>query len=309
MAAAPQRRTPTVTIPRTSRPVDPAFTHGTVGDQFANALKGSDRDAYLALNALFRSYGLASLAPKIYDYIKNGYAGDTITLLLQDTPEYKQRFAGNEVRRKAGLPVLPPNEYLATESSYRQIMRSAGLPKGFYDNPDDFKNWIGGDVSPSEVQNRVDLATQATTLANPQYKAALKQMGIDDAHLVAHFLDQKKALPFLQKQAATAAIGAEALRSGLKFSQSYAGQLATMGVSAQEARQGYSQISQELGTLQGLASVYGDEYTQRQAEEATFQGEASAVEARQRIIGEEKAQFSGSAGGARAGLAQQGGAR
>jgi hypothetical protein len=55
----------------------------------------------------------------------------------------KRRFAGNQQRRKLGLPVLSPREYLETEAAYRQVMESAGLPRGFYDSPDDFSSWIG----------------------------------------------------------------------------------------------------------------------------------------------------------------------
>src|SRR6478752_6861900 len=90
--------------------------------QYDKLLSGTERDAYAAISALFKSYGLESLAGKVYDYVKNGYSADTVSILLQDTKEYKERFAGNELRKKAGLPVLSAGEYLATEASYRQIM-------------------------------------------------------------------------------------------------------------------------------------------------------------------------------------------
>ena len=89
------------------------------------------------LSLLFKNYGLESLAPLIKQYVQDGYSADTVTLKLQDAPEYQRRFAGNESRKKAGLPVLSPAEYLATESAYKQIMRTAGLPEGFYDSYDD----------------------------------------------------------------------------------------------------------------------------------------------------------------------------
>src|SRR5574342_3329 len=95
--------------------------------QYDKLLTGESRDAFMAINSLFKGYGLESLAGKIYEYVKNGYAADTISILLQDTAEYKQRFSGNEARKAAGLPVLSPGEYLAVEASYRQIMQSAGL--------------------------------------------------------------------------------------------------------------------------------------------------------------------------------------
>jgi len=284
-------------------------TYYTASGQYEKLLKGTERDAYLAINALFKNYNLESLAPKIFDYVKNGYSADTITVLLQDTKEYKQRFAGNEARKKAGLPVLNPGEYLATEASYKQIMQTAGMPIGFYDSPSDFSSWIGKNVSPSEIQTRVDLATQATVLSNPAYRKALNSMGISDNELTAYFLDQNRALPHLQKSAATAAVGAEALKQGLSFDKAYSEQLALSGIGADEARQGYSTIASELDTYRALGAIYGEEYNQRTAEQATFEGQAGALQKKGRLLSAERGQFGGAAGGARAGLAQSGGNR
>ena len=290
-------------VSRGTAPTQPVDTN------YQDQLSGANRDAYLALTNLFNGYGLASLAPKIFDYIKNGYSGDTITILLQDTPEYKQRFAGNEARKKAGLPVLSPSEYLSTEASYRQIMESAGLPSGFYDQPADFTQWIGKNVSPTEIQSRVDLATQATVLSNPTYRQALNQMGIGDSQLTAYFLDPTRALPSLQKSAATAAIGAEALNNGLTFDQNYAAQLASAGVTQSTAQQGYAQIKQNLGQYQALAGIYGGDYTQRTSEEAAFQGNADAVKRQRDLVMKEAGQFSGTTGTGANALANSGGAR
>lgn len=277
--------------------------------QYEKLLQGENRDAFMALNSLFKQYGLGSLAGKIYEYVKNGYGADTISILLQDTPEYKKRFAANEARVKAGMSVLSPAEYIAVENSYRQIMRQSGLPEGFYDTNDDFTQWISGDMSPTELQNRVDLATQATALANPAYKAALKQMGLSDGELAAYFLDPDRAIPFLQKTAATAAVGAEALQRGLQFDQAYSEQLATMGISREQAAQGYAKIADEFSDLGTLAQVYGGQWTQRMAEEDVFVGGTKASQERERLVSREKGAFSGTAGSARAGFAQRGGAR
>ena len=272
--------------------------------QYEKLLTGTDRDAYAAVESLFKSYGLDSLAGKIYDYVKNGYSSDTISILLQDTPEYKARFAGNEARKKAGLAVLSPAEYLSTEASYQQIMQSAGLPSSFYDQPSDFATWIGQNTSPSEIQSRVDLASQAVNLASPAYRQALNQMGIDDAHLAAYYLDPTKALPLLQKQAATAQIGAEALKQGLAFDQAYSEQLATEGVSQSAAAQGYAQVAAELGTMQSLGSIYGQGWTQRESEQADIEGSAGAVAKKAGLLSQERGAFGGTVGGASAGLGQ-----
>src|SRR5205085_5571275 len=68
------------------------------GANWADYLKGPERDAFLALSNEFKRFGLESLAGKIFEYVKQGFGADVIALLLQDTPEYKQRFAGNELR-------------------------------------------------------------------------------------------------------------------------------------------------------------------------------------------------------------------
>lgn len=277
--------------------------------QYDKLLSGENRDAFMAINALFKSYGLESLAGKIYEYVKNGYSADTVSILLQDTSEYKSRFAGNEDRKKAGLPVLSPAEYLATEASYKQIMQSAGLPTGFYDQNSDFNVWIGKNVSPSEIQSRVDLATQATVLANPNYRKALNQMGVSDSELTAYFLNPDKALPILQKSAATAAVGAAALNQGLTFDKAYSEQLALQGISSEEAQSGYSQVASELDTMRALGKIYGQEWSQRTSEEGIFQGSGDAINKKARLMSAERGAFSGSTGGARGGLSQAGGAR
>lgn len=274
------------------------------------SLTGSQRDAFAALNNLFSSYGLGSLAGKIATYIKNGYSADTISILLQDTSEYKQRFAGNEIRKKKGLPVLSPAEYLSTESSYRQLMQQAGLPAGFYDQPADFTDFIGKDVSPTELKGRVDLASQATVLANPNYKAALQQMyGIDDAHMTAYFLDEDRALPLLQKQAAAAAIGAEALKQGLQISGK-AEDYATAGVTQQQAAQVYGQIAQQLPNYSRVAGSFGENVNQATFEEAAFGGQTQTGENAQnqldRLASWNRARASGASGAAQQGLARAG---
>jgi len=277
--------------------------------QYDKLLTGANRDAFMALETVFKNYGLESLAGKIYDYVKNGYSSDTISILLQDTPEYKKRFAANDARIKAGLPVLSPADYINTENAYRQTLRQAGLPEGFYDSNDDFTDWISKDVSPTEIQSRADLATQATTLANPYFKSALNQMGIDDGHMAAYFLDPDRSLPLLQKAAASAQIGAAALQQGLTFNQTYAEQLATSGVTAAQAQQGYSQVAAELGTMQNLGSMYGQQWSQAQSEGAVFGTDTGAVGQKASLIGQERGAFGGASGNARAGLGQSQAAR
>ena len=57
--------------------------------QWDKLLTGANRDAFSALKAMFDQFGLGTLAGKIYEYTKQGFGAATISLLLQDTREYK----------------------------------------------------------------------------------------------------------------------------------------------------------------------------------------------------------------------------
>jgi hypothetical protein len=105
-------------------------------------------DSIAYLQDLFAQYGLASLANTIVDLKQQGLTDRLVSIKLKETPEYKQRFIGNENRKKAGLQPLTPAEYISAEASYKKVMRDSQLPAGFYDQPDDFAKFLGNDISP-----------------------------------------------------------------------------------------------------------------------------------------------------------------
>lgn len=302
---------PKLVKPKPVAPKSPVHSASAAlpSSNFADELSGANRDAYIALNDLFTSYGLGTLAPKIFSYIQNGYSADTIALLLQETPEYKTRFAGNELRKKAGLAVLSPADYLSTEAAYRQVMASAGLPKGFYDSPTDFAKWIGSDVSPTEIKSRVDIAVQNTTNADPFVKQQLAAFyGIDESSLTSYFLDQSKSLPLLQKQEAAAQFGAEAARRGLLTDKQRMEDYVNQGFTQQQASQGFEQVAEELPNLQALASRWGVAFNQTEEEGSVFGISPQAVAKKKALASQERALFGGSNAASPGGLQQNTGA-
>lgn len=277
--------------------------------QYEKLLTGDNRDAYASLRTMFNNMGLGTLAPKIYEYAKQGYGADLISMLLQDTPEYKQRFAANTARTKAGLPVLSPAEYLSTEGAYRQILQDAGLPKGFYDSVTDFTNWIAGDTSPTELKGRVDLAVSNTMQANPASVQALKDLyGVDQSYITAYFLDQKTALPLLQKQSQAAQFGAEALKRGLQLNGSNLEDMVTSGLSQSQVSQGFQAVAEALPNIQAIAARYGTDFTQSNLEQDFIEGGVgqtdmgSTSNKRKTLASQERALFSGFGGATSQGL-------
>jgi hypothetical protein len=262
------------------------------------------------LSQVFNSYGLSALAPKIKEFVQQGFTPDTVTLKLQETPEYKQRFIGNENRRKAGLPVLTPGEYLSVESSYKKILKDAELPSGFYDQPDDFGKFIGADIAPTELQERVNIANQSLQNADKFYTDSLRTYyGLNSGDMLAYALDPERALPVITRQQKAAQFGAEAARQGIQvaapMAERFTGQL---GVTQQEARQGFEQVAQILPEAQRLGAITpgAQPVGLEETTTAVFGGESSAdYKQRIRRLAEiEQSRFAGQAGVSRTSLAQ-----
>lgn len=278
--------------PPTKKPVKPPVAVDP-NDPFG-ALVGADRDAAVALTELFKQYGLESLAPKIIQMIQAGLSSDTIAIQLQQTAEYKQRFAANERRLKAGLSVLTPAEYLATERSYRQIMSAAGLPIGFYDQNSDFENFLAADVSPTEVKSRVDTVTDALNRAPASTKDYFKQW-YNEGDMIAFALDPKRAQPLIDQRIKAAEAAAIADQAKYSLSQANAEVIGASGASFENIQSGVNFIGSEQGTTDKLSSIYGGEgVTQQDLVQEVFSGGAGTK--RKRLASQERATFSGSSG-------------
>lgn len=257
-------------------------------------LDAEDQSAYDVMVAMLREWGLESLAAVIRDYLIEGYTQDQISILIQDSDTYKTRFAGNEARRKAGLPALDPRSYLEVESSYRRIMSAAGLPSGFYDSPDDFSSWIGADVSPQEIQNRVGLAVDAAQRLDEGTRAAFRDWyGVNEAGLAAFFLDRERAEPMLQRISRGVRLGGGLRNQGLGMTRERADQLSAYldagGIDAAVAS-----IAEATRAGTRLGSIYNVDYTQADAEDEIVMGSEAAKRRRRELAAQEVGTFSGS---------------
>jgi hypothetical protein len=252
-------------------------------------------NADAALQALFASYGLSSLAPQILGYAQQGLSPDESMLKLQETKEWKARFQGNEIRRQKGLNVLSPAEYLSREDAYSQQMRQYGLPAGFYDHPDDFAKAIGADLGGQELGQRLD--ARKAIVEDGAHTGVLdwarQAYGLDTGDLIAFFTDPDRAAPLLSRMAAASQVGAAAARTKWgDVSTADAERLAALGVGADQASAGFS-------TAAGLKELTSDlaggqsEVTQQNLVDAVFTGDATAKAAVTRKQDERKATFAG----------------
>ena len=216
------------------------------------------RDARNTIRSVLQTYGLGNLS----DYLYNLYANeevnienpDALLFAIRDTNEYKTRFAANSRRASKGLPELDPGSYLALENQYRDLMRSNGLPLGFYDQISDFEKLIEGDVSPSELQSRISNGYRQVADADPEVKRQMRELyNVDEAGLTAYFLDPERAAPLLERQARAAQIAARGReQGGIQLGAMSAEELVARGFTPEQAQEQFVRMGQLAGLYQEM---------------------------------------------------------
>lgn len=237
-------------------------------------------------------WGLEELVPDVDRLIKEGLDAPAVTLQLQETEAYRRRFAANEQRRQKGLPVLSPAEYVATEAAYKSVLRSFGLPSGFFDSRDDFSNFLANDVSPEELNSRARAAQETFLTSDPSIRQAWSQLyGLSGGAAIAMFLDPERALPIVERQAQAARFGAAAINQGLDANRGRLERYADLGVDYQSVSRAFGQIAQTRGADQRIADRFGGQLSQADRESELLLNDGDAARRRQRLYDNETALF------------------
>lgn len=268
--------------------------------------KAKRQSAYDLLYSEFDQYGLGSLVAPLKDLITSGTSPSEFTIKLRETDAYKKRFAANEARIKNGLRALSEAEYIRNEDNYQEVMRRRGLPPEYYAKGDlgvqkGFDALLAGDVSATELEDRIVTAQDRVLNANPEVAQALKAFypGISNGDILAYTLDPANAINAIKRKITEAEIGGAAVRSGLTTSAEDAAYLERYGVTKAQADQGYQTISQVLPRASELSAIYQQgPYTQATAEQEVFNlpGQAEAQRQRKKLTELETAAFSAKAG-------------
>jgi hypothetical protein len=285
----------------------------------ADAKRKAGQSAYDILFGEFERYGMGSLLNDVKEFIVQGLSRDELLLKLRGTSAYGQRFAANAQRVKAGLRALSEAEYVGLEDAYQQKMREYGLPASYYTRGDlgrqvGFEKFIAGDVSPAELEDRIQTAQNRVNNAPKQVRDALSQFygtELGNGDILAYVLDTENALPQIKRKVTAAEIGAGAMQAGLATTRERAEELGAFGVTAQQAREGFQTIGGFLPRATQLSEIYSKQgegpFTQTIAEQEVF-GTTGAVEAqrkRRKLAELETAQFSGTTGASGGALARE----
>ena len=214
---------------------------------------------------ILEEYGLEDLYDFAEDVWTDGATATELILQLQDQPVFRDRFRGLALRQQNGLAAISVDDYIDLEREYEQIMASFGLPKDFYDSPDDYAEFIGNDVSADELEDRAALASRAASEVDPQLKMQLETLyGITDDpsternELVAYFIDPERAVPLIEQrlQMEAAGLSSAAQRSlGQGLNRQTAERLADPKMAVQQR-----EITERLAPKSGLTqATLGDQ--------------------------------------------------
>jgi hypothetical protein len=273
------------------------------------------QSAYDLLFSEFDRYGLGALVVPLQKYIQDGISAAEFTIRLRNEPAYKKRFAANEKRITKGLRSLSEAEYIELEDQYQDVMRRYGMPSTYYAQEKDpvtgitlqpgFEELIAGDVSAPELEDRVQTAYNRVLNAAPQIKNTLNQYygdQITNGDILAYVLDPENAINNIKRKVTAAEIGGAASMAGLGAGRARAEELGAFGITGEQARQGFTTISEFLPQAKVLGERYAKQglgpYTQETAEAEVFAipGSADAGRKRRKLAELETAQFSGASG-------------
>lgn len=203
-------------------------TPGTPGPAGTVVGSGGGTSAYGVIAQKLSDYGMEDLIPKFYDYVfKSGVTdGRQLLQALRQEPEYKQTFIGLDKYNATNPRPMTEAQYLATAQKMLDVADAYGLPRSFF-SKQEIGKLIAGGVSATEFNRRLADGYQVAVNADPATKAYLQRQGVDMGHLLAYFLDPKKAEPILTQKATTAQLQGYAQNVGVKsFSEAMAEELA-----------------------------------------------------------------------------------
>lgn len=246
-------------------------------------------------------YGLGALGDWAWSEYLAGVSVDQIMLDMRDHPLYKQRFPAMEALAQQGRAISEA-EYMAYETSTRQILQSYGVPQGMYDTPGDITRLLLNDVSVSEVNDRIQTAAAAAYTAPAETRQAIQdRFGVAGGDLIAFWLDPDKALPIIQQQYQSAQITGASRQQKVSIDYDEADRLAANGITYQQALAGFRQVAsteglaygqgETAGTAERVAGVFGDAAAQQKVtrvvkgRQAGFRGGGQAAEDREGVTG------------------------
>jgi len=220
-------------------------------DVFSTDETGS---ASTLIRTYLAKFGLESLEDKIGDLMARGITNESSVMFeLRETEAFKKRFAANVKRAAAGLSQLQPSTYVEMERIYREVMKSNGMDR-YFNRPEIIQSLLEGDVSPQELQARISEGYRRVQEADPATREQMRRLyNVDESDLAAYFLNPAETMPILTRRAEAARLAARAQEGGMELNKMTAEELASRGITEQQAQEGFGSISRRRGLYETMA--------------------------------------------------------
>jgi hypothetical protein len=252
------------------------------------------------LTDLLTQYGLESLIPTVKGLVDEwGANNDSIIMsYLRDSDTYKERFKGNQDRIKNGYAAMSEAEYIGVETEIRAKMRDFGLDGAFYNN-ERIASLIGGDVSASEVTDRLTKAKKIVDNADVNIRNSLTSLyGATLGDLYGYVLDPALAQEGLQRKVNAGIAYGVAQSNNLEIDRSLAEQVGDLTYGDERTvRQSLGQAGELARSVKRLQSMESDiDLTDADVVEQQFGLDAESGKKVKKLQSRERARFSGSSG-------------
>ena len=193
-------------------------------------------------------------------------------------------------------------EYLSTQKSYEDTLYAYGLRGSAYDNGDTFTRLIESEVSPRELEERINNAKMVVDSADPNVKRALTEYyGIGYGDLMTYALDPKGVgKDHVEKLARTATLHGIAQTMQLSLSQQYTEQLAMDKSFANSTEADFRSVVSDMADLSNsqrrLAAIDGGTFSDQDSGDIVVKKDNAKILASRQRAAREAARFSGSSG-------------
>ncbi|MGA8330441.1 MAG: hypothetical protein WB777_14230 [Mycobacterium sp.] len=252
-----------------------ALTGGSVAS-------GTGLSAQAIIENALAPYGLESLGSWAWQaYNQSGGSLDYVNSQLPQQQAFKDRFPEYDILAARGQ-AMTPAQIISIEQQTAQQLQAAGLTgMAGYDPRTVTAANLTNNVSTNEFQARLDARQLAASQYHPDVANQLSTLyGINgNQALTAFATDPDNALPMIQQQVLAAQDAASASNSGFgQLTQAQAAHLAQLGVSQDQATQGFGQIA-GLGQLRTALPGEADGGVSADTQiAAQFQGGTAAVQ-------------------------------
>lgn len=261
------------------------------------------------IRSYLAKFGLETLEDQIGDLMARGITTESAVMFeLRESEAFKKRFAANAKRSAAGLPQLQPSTYVEMERVYREVMKSNGMDK-YFNRPELIQSLLEGDVSPQELQARISDGYRRVQEADPATRTQMQRLyNVNDADLAAYFLNPAETMPILNRRAEAAKLAARAAeQGGMQLTAATAEELASRGVTEEQAMKGFSTMSSRSGLYETMTGE--ESLSQQEQLGATFGFDPEAEKKLARRVAMRRGEFLGggqfaSTGGATSGTIQ-----